>query len=158
LETLDFDRWLKENRNLAPHVEFGAARSTKVKIRGFGGAMRYLCQVYLEEGAIAALSEPEKARLDRDSADYDHALERAGHLIHAEALQSPATATTVRIRGGKVSVTDGPFAETKEHLGGFILIEASDLDEAIRIASRIPIARLASVEIRPVYDFKGVDP
>ena len=116
--------------------------------------MRYLCQVYMEENALGVLSEPEMARLDRDSADYDTALAKTGHLVHAEALQSPATATTVRVRGGKVSVTDGPFAETKEHLGGFILIEASDLDEAIRIASGIPIARFASVEIRPIYDFR----
>ena len=116
--------------------------------------MKYLCQVYLQEGAIAGLPEPEKARLDKESADYDAVLERSGHLVHAEALQSPATATTVRVRGGKVSVTDGPFAETKEHLGGFILIEAKNLDEAIRIAAGIPIARLASVEIRPIYEFK----
>jgi len=116
--------------------------------------MRYLCQVYMQQDALGSLSEPEKAKLDKDSFDYDGVLKKAGHLVHAEALQPPATATTVRVRGGKVSVTDGPFAETKEHLGGFILIDAKDLDEAIRIASAIPIARFASVEIRPIYDFR----
>src|SRR6476661_6872038 len=99
-----------------------------------GGMMRYLCQVYMEQNALGALSEPEKASLDKDSFDYDGVLKQAGHLVHAEALQPPATATTVRVRGGKVSITDGPFAETKEHLAGFYLIEARDLDDALQVA------------------------
>ena len=78
--------------------------------------------------------------------------------VHAEALQGPESATSVRVRGGKVSTTDGPFAETKEHLGGFILVEARDLNEALRIAAGIPLARLgATIEVRPVYEIPVTD-
>jgi len=82
--------------------------------------------------------------------DYVVELRRSGHLIAAEPLQSARTAATVRVRHGKVSVTDGPFAETKETVGGFFVIEAADRDEAIRIASRWPSARLGSIEVRPM--------
>jgi hypothetical protein len=114
--------------------------------------MKYLCQVYFDAQALSGLSKEEMALLDRDSLAYDDELSKAGHMIHAEALQSPDKAATVRVRNGKVAVSDGPFAETKEHLGGFILVEARDLNDAIRIAAGIPLARLGSVEVRPIYD------
>jgi hypothetical protein len=113
--------------------------------------MKYLCQVWFDGTKLDALPPPEKSRLDRDSLEYDEELQRTGHFIAAEALQAPSTAVTVRVRNGKISTTDGPFIETKEHLGGFILIEARDLNEAIRIASRIPLAKLGAIEVRPIY-------
>ena len=117
--------------------------------------MKYLCQVWLDGARIDALAASEKEALDRDSLAYDRSLEKNGHFIAAEALQSPSTAVTVRVRDGKASSTDGPFIETKEHLGGFILIEARDMDEAVRLAGGIPLARmeLASIEVRPIYEF-----
>ena len=105
--------------------------------------MKYLCLVYGEERALESCS-------DQDCLAFDRGARESGHVIASEALQPVATATTVRIRNGKVSVTDGPFAETKEQLAGFYLMEARDLNEAIQIASKIPPARYGSVEVRPV--------
>ena len=105
--------------------------------------MKYLCLVYLDEKRLNELP-------DEDCVAYDASIRDSGHCLASEALQSVHTATTVRVRDGKVSVTDGPFAETKEQLTGFYLIEAGDLDEAIRIASNIPPARVGSIEVRPV--------
>jgi hypothetical protein len=85
---------------------------------------------------------------------YDEVLRKSGHYLVADALKSVQTATTIRIRNGKVSITDGPFAETKEQLGGFILIHARDLDDAIRVAAKIPPARLGSVEVWPIWELK----
>jgi hypothetical protein len=113
--------------------------------------MRYLCSVWFDGTKLDTMSPAEKETLDRDSLAYDEELVRQGHFIAAEALQSPSTAVTVRVRGGKASTTDGPFIETKEHLGGFILIEARDLNDAIRIASGIPLAKLGAIEVRPIY-------
>jgi hypothetical protein len=115
--------------------------------------MRYICLVYFEKGAVSGLDPAAKAILDRDSMAYDQELDAAGHLIVAEALQGPASAVTVRVRDGKMSTTDGPFAETKEILGGFILIEARDLNEAIRIAGGIPLAKSGSIEVRPIVQW-----
>lgn len=117
--------------------------------------MKYLCLVYLEPHALEALSPAERQALDQDSLGYDRALGTSGHYIIAAALQPVSTATTVRVRGGRMSMTDGPFAETKEVLGGFIFIEARDLNEAVRIAGDIPMARIGSVEVRPVLDIGG---
>jgi len=114
--------------------------------------MKYLCLVYFEPVIFDRMSDAEKKALDRDSIAYDEELQRGGKLIHAEALQSPQTAVTVRVRNKEVSSTDGPFAETKEQLGGFILVEAKDMAEARRIASGIPLARYGSIEVRPIYD------
>jgi hypothetical protein len=111
--------------------------------------MKYLCAVYFEPNALQGLSASEHATLDRDSLDYNDELAKNGHYIAAAALQSPRTAKTVRHRGGKTVVMDGPFAETKEVLGGFILIEAQDIKEAVRIAENIPVGKFASVEVRP---------
>jgi hypothetical protein len=105
--------------------------------------MKYLCLVYLEEKELENLP-------DEECMAYDESLAASGQRIAAEALESVQTATTVRVRNGKVSITDGPFAETKEALAGFYLIDAADLNDAIRIASRIPPARVGSIEVRPV--------
>jgi len=115
--------------------------------------MRFLCLVYFEPEAMTGLSPSERATVGRDSMAYDHELSRSGHYIVAEALNPVSTAKTVRVRRGKASSTDGPFAETKEHLGGFILIEAADMDEALKIAAGIPLAKLGSIEVRPVMKF-----
>jgi len=105
--------------------------------------MKYLCLVYLEEGKFHAVP-------DRECAACGDGLRENGTLIAAEALQPIDTATTVRVRNGKLTVTDGPFAETKECLAGFYLIEARDLNDAIQVAAKIPPAREGSVEVRPV--------
>jgi hypothetical protein len=105
--------------------------------------MKYLCLVYGEEKAIQSMD-------DRDCLDYDAAIRASGQCLASESLQPVATATTVRVRNGKVSVTDGPFAETKEYLAGFYLIEARDLNEAIQVAARIPPASVGSIEVRPI--------
>lgn len=114
--------------------------------------MRYLCLVYFEAKDLQALSPSEGVVLTRDSLAYDQELDRAGRLVLAHALQPVSTATTVRVRDGRMSTTDGPFAETKEILGGFILVEAEDLDQAIHIAAGIPLAKLGSIEVRPIMD------
>jgi hypothetical protein len=105
--------------------------------------MKYLCLVYLDEKRLNELP-------DEDCVAYDAAIRASGHCLASEALQSVHTATSVRVRDGQVSVTDGPFAETKEQLTGFYMIEAQDLDEAIRIAANIPPARVGSIEVRPI--------
>ena len=111
--------------------------------------MKYLCLIYKSEAAGPADAE---APHDEECATHLDALRASGHLLGAEPLQPVSTATTVRKRDGRVSVTDGPFAETKEHLVGFILIEARDLNDAIRVASTVPTARTGCVEVRPVRE------
>jgi hypothetical protein len=105
--------------------------------------MKYLCLVYLEEKRLDELP-------DEDCVEYDKAIRKSGHCLASEALQSVQTATTVRMRNARVSITDGPFAETKEQLAGFYMIEARDLNEAIQIAAKIPPARVGCVEVRPI--------
>jgi hypothetical protein len=105
--------------------------------------MKYLCLVYLDEKRLDELP-------DEDCVDYDTEIRASGYCLASEALQSVQTATTVRMRDGKLSVTDGPFAETKEQLAGFYMIEARDLNEAIQIAAKIPPARVGCVEVRPI--------
>ena len=105
--------------------------------------MKYLCLVYLDERLLPELP-------DEDCVEFDSAIRDSGHCLASEALESVHTATTVRVRNGKLSVTDGPFAETKEQLAGFYMIEARDLNEAIQIAGRIPPARVGSIEVRPI--------
>ncbi len=113
--------------------------------------MKYLCLVYCEEDKLHSLPESPK---DAECLACAEALQESGHMLGGEALEPVATATTVRVREGKVSVTDGPFAETKEQLAGFYFIEARDLNEAIRVAEKIPPARVGSIEIRPVRELK----
>jgi hypothetical protein len=105
--------------------------------------MKYLCLVYLDEKRMDELP-------DSECLAYDAEIRKSGHCIASEALESVETATTVRVRSGKVSVTDGPFAETKEQLAGFYLIEAQNLNEALQLAARIPPARVGSIEVRPI--------
>lgn len=114
--------------------------------------MRYLCLAYEEENRLNVLSRSEWDLLRRETLAYVEELRKKGHMISAEALQSTQTASTVRVRNGRVSITDGPFAETKEQLGGFFLINARDLNEAIQVASRWPSARLGSIEVRPIEE------
>ena len=116
--------------------------------------MRYVCLVYLVEKEMATMSEREAQACTDESLAYDEALRRNGQLVAAQALAPVETATTIRVRQGKLTATDGPFAETKEQLGGFILIEARDLNEAIQIASRIPLARRGSIEVRPIKELE----
>jgi hypothetical protein len=114
--------------------------------------MKYLLMVFYDEKKLNALSEPEFQALTEEALDYDDVLRRGGHFIAAQALKSIHSASTLRVRNGKVSVTDGPFAETNEQIGGFILIEARDLNEAIQVASKVPPARLGGIEVRPIQE------
>jgi len=116
--------------------------------------MRYVCLVYFDEPDLAGFQGPERAVLDRESGAYDDQLDAEGRLVVAHALQPTRTAKTVRVREGRISATDGPFMETREVLGGFILIEAADMDEAVAIAAGIPLAQRGAVEVRPIMNFR----
>jgi hypothetical protein len=111
--------------------------------------MKYLCLVYADESTLHTLPESPE---DAECQAYADSVQASGRMLAAEALESVQSATTVRVRGGKTSITDGPFAETKEQLAGFYLVDARDLNEAIQIAARIPAARVGSVEVRPVRE------
>lgn len=113
--------------------------------------MKYLCLVYFNEQEYR-----DNADSPKDIECFEHAkkLEASGHLISGHPLEPVATATTVRVRNGKASITDGPFAETKEQLAGFYMIDAKDLDEALSIATRIPPARIGSIEVRPLRELR----
>src|SRR5688572_33261613 len=115
--------------------------------------MRYLCLIYDEEKKVAAMSKGEQDAFMGEYFAFTEDVKKSGHYIGGEALKPVATATTVRVRSGKMSTTDGPFAETKEQLGGYYLIEAKDLNDAMQVASRIPSARLGCVEVRPIQEF-----
>ena len=114
--------------------------------------MKFLFMIYHEEKTLDAVPEGEMQTLVDGALDYSEEIRRSGHYIVSNALQRARTARTVRVRGGKVSTTDGPFAETKEQLGGFFLIEASDLNDALRMASKFPAARLGCIEVRPIRE------
>lgn len=114
--------------------------------------MHYLCLIYYDEKKLEDLPEQERDALYEEAYAYYDELVRDSQAIAGDALQSVKTAKTVRVQKGKTSITDGPYVETKEQLGGFILMDATDLDEAIRLASNIPPARLGGVEVRPVWD------
>ena len=115
--------------------------------------MRYLCLIYSEEEAQAKMSQEEMGALFGGYEAFTEELQKAGKMLAGEALQPTATATTVQVRTGKTLTTDGPFAETKEQLGGFYMIEAEDLDEAIAWAAKIPSAAIGSIEVRPIMEF-----
>ncbi len=115
--------------------------------------MRYLCLIYDEEKKLAAMSQAESEAFMGEYFAFTDGIRKSGHYLGGEALQPVQSATTVRSRNGKISATDGPFAETKEQLGGYYLIDAQDLNEAIQVAAKIPSARLGSVEVRPVMEF-----
>ena len=115
--------------------------------------MKYLCLIYDEEKKLGQMSKSEIDAFMGEYFAFTEDIKRSGHYVAGEALKPVQTATTVRLRNGKMSTTDGPFAETKEQLGGFYMIDAKDLNEAIQIASRIPSAKTGTVEVRPVEVF-----
>jgi hypothetical protein len=117
--------------------------------------MKYLCLIYENEKAWETMPPTESEAIMNEYFGFTADIQKNGKLVAGEALQPTQTATTVRVRNGKVSTTDGPFAETKEQLGGFYLIEAKDLNDAIQVAAKIPSARLGAVEVRPVMDFSA---
>ena len=120
--------------------------------------MKYLCLIYIEEKKLDALSKSEWDALANEALSYDEELRKKGHFIAAKALQPVQTATTVRVRNSQLSTTDGPFAETKEQLGGYYVIDARDLNEAVDVASKNPGARLGSIEVRPIREFEETEP
>ncbi len=115
--------------------------------------MKYLCLIYDEEKKMGAMSKDESDAFMGEYFAFTQDIQKSGHYIGGEALQPVQTATTLRIRNGKLSTTDGPFADTKEQLGGFYLINARDLNDAIQVASRIPSVRMGSIEVRPIMEF-----
>lgn len=114
--------------------------------------MKYLCLAYEEEAKLNALSRPEWDALRAETLAYVDALRQSGQLVTTNALQSARTAATLRVRNGQLTTTDGPFAETKEQIGGFFLIEARDFNEAIQIAANWPSARIGAIEVRPIEE------
>ena len=116
--------------------------------------MKFLCLVYHDERNLDAMSPADWDILVRDHLAYDEELRQGGHFILGQALGPVRTAATVRVRSGRTSVTDGPFAETREQLGGVILIEARDFDEAVRLAADIPSARVGTIEVRPALELE----
>jgi hypothetical protein len=114
--------------------------------------MKYLCLIYQDEAKIDAMPQDEYDAIISDVLAYREELRQNGHYLASSPLQSVDSATTIRVRHGKMTITDGPFAETREQVGGFYLIEATDLNDAIRIASKMPPARIGSIEIRPLKE------
>jgi hypothetical protein len=114
--------------------------------------MKYLCLIYDDERKLGAMSQDEFAAFMGEYGTFTEQIQSTGRMLGGEELAPVSTATTVRVRNGRTTTTDGPFAETTEQLGGFYLIEATDLNEAIQIAARIPSARTGSIEVRPVAD------
>ena len=117
--------------------------------------MQYLFLIYEEEAKFAVMSTSEREGFVPAMLAYDEELRRSGNYVTSAALKLPAEAVTVRMWDGKLATTDGPFAETKEHLSGFILVEARDLNEAIQLAARMPLARHGSIEVRPIEILVG---
>jgi hypothetical protein len=116
--------------------------------------MKFMFLIYHDEKTLDTLPDGEMQRLVDAALGYMEELRQSGHFIVSNALQRGRTARTIRVRGGKVTATDGPFAETKEQLGGFFLIEAKDLDEACAVAARFPPARIGTIEVRPVQELR----
>lgn len=112
--------------------------------------MQYLLLIYENEASMASLSEEEQGKVFQEYMDYTNGIRKSGNYVGGEALQPISAATTVRVKNGKTLATDGPFAETREQLGGFYMVEAKDLDEAIKLAAGIPASRTGSIEVRPI--------
>jgi hypothetical protein len=112
--------------------------------------MQYMCLIYDDEKVWEGMPEDERNQVYGEYGTFTESIKGAGQYVAGDALQPTSTATTVRVRAGETLVTDGPFAETKEQLGGYYLVEAADMDEALKIAERIPSARYGSIEVRPV--------
>ena len=120
--------------------------------------MRYLCLVHHEEGVLDALSPAALEALKRESSAYDQELQARGQLVVAHALQRVRAAKGIQLRHGRIVQTDGPFIETKEQLGGFLLIDVPDLSAAVQVAARVPMARYASIEVRRVAVVERMTP
>jgi hypothetical protein len=116
------------------------------------GKLKYLCLIYQDEQILKSMPPSEYDALVAETLAYDEEIRQRGHYLYSNALEYVETATSIRVRGEKLSITDGPFVETKEQLGGYILIEARDLNEAIRVAAKMPPARIGGVEVRPVME------
>ncbi len=114
--------------------------------------MKYLCLAYEDETTLNALSASEWETLRGETLAYVESLRKSGRLIATHALRSVRTAATIRVRGGRLAVTDGPFAEAKEQVGGYFLIDATDQNEAIEVAAKWPSARIGSIEVRPIEE------
>jgi len=112
--------------------------------------MKYLLLIYENEASFTRLSEAERGKIFQEYMDYTKGIRKSGNYVAGEALEPISTATTVRVKNGKTVATDGPFAETREQLGGFYMVEAKDLDEAIKLAAGIPASRTGSIEVRPI--------
>jgi hypothetical protein len=119
--------------------------------------MKYLLLIYENEADWAAIPEAEKGKIFQEYMDYSSRIRKSGNYLGGEALQPTSTATTVRVKNGKTLTTDGPFAETREQLGGYFLVEAKDLDEAITLAAGIPGSRMGSIEVRPILPTPPVE-
>ena len=115
--------------------------------------MKYLCLIYSEPKVWAGMSDDDRKRMSADYYAFTDQIKKSGHYLGGNPLQPVSTAASVRVRNGKPSATDGPFAETKEQLGGYYLIEAADMDEAIVVAAGIPGAKVGTIEVRPVAPF-----
>src|SRR5262245_37525810 len=115
--------------------------------------VKYLCLIYDDESKWGTMPQAEAEAMMGEYFSFTDGIKKSGHYLGGEALQPTQTASTVRVRNGKISTTDGPFAETKEQLGGYYLIEAKDLNDAIQVASKIPSARIGSIEVRPIQSF-----
>ncbi len=113
--------------------------------------MRYICLMYQDETAVQNLPKEEMAKLNAEYREFGASLQKGGKLVTSQGLSPTHTATTVRVRGGKTMTTDGPYAETKEQLGGIYIIEAENLDEAVKFAASIPSARIGAIEVRPAW-------
>ncbi|HEY7437154.1 MAG TPA: YciI family protein [Methylomirabilota bacterium] len=116
--------------------------------------MKFVFLIYHDEKVLDSLPDGDMQKLVDAALGYDEEIRRSGHYIVSNALQRARTARTIRVRRGGVSTTDGPFAETKEQLGGFFLVEAKDIDEACEVASRFPPARIGTIEVRPVQELR----
>jgi hypothetical protein len=116
--------------------------------------MKYLCLIYDEEKKLSSMSKSDGDAMMGEYFAFTEGIKKTGHYLGGNALQPVQTATTVRVRNGKVSTTDGPFAETTEQLGGYYLIEAKNLDDAIQVAAKIPSSRIGSIEVRPIMVFE----
>ena len=114
--------------------------------------MRYMLLIYDNEKNWASMNEKDRGQLMNDYMAFTEGIKKSGHYVAGDPLQPTAAATTVRVRNGKPVTTDGPFAETREQLGGYYIVKAGNLDEATEIAGRVPSARLGSIEVRPILD------
>jgi hypothetical protein len=117
--------------------------------------MRFVCFVYENADEMAARTDEVEREITREHLDYDNRLRAGGHFIDAAALQSPPKSKVVRKRDGRTIATDGPYIETKEHIGGFIYIEAPNMEKAVELAAGIPSARICAIEVRPIRDLNA---